>query len=309
MRPRPRRTPSPAPDGSPRRATPPSRRLLAVLVLACVTVMVLDVSTKGSPIDPARSAVAAVLGPVESGASTLVRPFTDLPDTFRTHRALRTEVRDLEQANAELQRELARTALDRNRAAELDGLLQTADDTGYSVVPARVVGMGPAQTFTRTVTIDAGTDAGIRADQTVLNASGLVGRVLRVDRRTATVLLIADANSVVGGRLATSMELGFVRGRGEVGGSGLLDLDLADGSVVPARGDVVVTWGSRTGAPYVAGIPLGTVQSVQSNPRDLARSAVIEPLVDFTSLDLVGVVVPAGTTSNRTLLGAEEEAR
>lgn len=308
MRRTPRRTPIPA-TGAPRRPTPPSRRLLAVLVLACVTVMVLDVSTDDSPVDPARSAVAAVLGPVESGASTLVRPFTDLPGTLRSHRSLRAEVRDLERVNDELRRELARTELDRNRAAELDGLLRTTQQTGYSVVPARVVGMGPAQTFTRTVTIDAGTDAGVRPDQTVLNAAGLVGRVLRADRSTATVLLIADASSVVGGRLASSMELGFVQGRGEVGGAGLLDLDLADGSVVPARGDVVVTWGSRAGAPYVAGIPIGTVESVQSNPRDLSRSAVIKPLADFTSLDLVGVVVPAGTESDRAVLGAEEETR
>ncbi len=306
MRRSPRRTPTPAP-GSPRPPAPPSRRLLAVLVLACVTVMVLDVSADDSPVDPVRSAAAAVLGPIESGASSVVRPLTDLPATVRSHRALRAEVRDLERTNAELRRELARTALDRNRAAELDGLLAATEQTGYAVVPARVVGMGPAQNFTRTVTIDAGTAAGVRADQTVINAAGLVGRVLRADRHTATVLLVADASSVVGGRLASSMELGFVQGRGDVGGEGLLDLDLADGSVVPARGDVVVTWGSRAGAPYVAGIPIGTVQSVQSNPRDLTRSAIIEPLADFTSLDLVGVVVPADTESDRTVLGAEDK--
>lgn len=281
--------------------------MLGLLVLACVTVMVLDASAdESSPVDPLRAGVGAVLGPVESATGTAVRPLRDLPGSVRSHSSLRAEVQELERANAALRQELATTALHRNRAAELDGLLKTVDDTGYAVVPARVVGFGAAQSFSRTVTIDAGTTSGIRADQTVVSDAGLVGRVLRADRRTATVLLIADADSVVGGRLASSMELGFVRGRGEVGGRGRLDLDLADGSVVPGRGDVVVTWGSRAGAPYVAGIPIGVVRAVFSTPRDLAKRAVVEPLVDFTALDLVGVVVPEGTDSDRTVLGAED---
>jgi len=278
-------------------------------VLAALTAMVLDARSDGdSPLDPARSAVGAVLGPVEAAAGAAVRPFTDLPGSLRTHDALRAQVRDLERSNAELRRELATTDLVRNRVAELDGLLRTAGDTGHTVVPARVIGAGPGQAFSRTVTIDAGTSSGVVADQTVLNADGLVGRVLRADRHTATVLLVADAGSVVGGRLARSMELGFVRGRGDVGGRGRLDLDLADGSVMPARGDVVVTWGSEAGAPYVPDVPIGIVRSVLSNPRDTTRRAVLTPVVDFTSLDLVGVVVPADTVSDRSLLGAEDGA-
>ena len=78
---------------------------------------------------------------------------------------------------------------------------------GYALVPARVVGIGAAQSFSRTVTIDAGTDAPACApDLTVVNADGLVGRVLRVTRTTATVLLIVDAESVVGGRVGREHE-------------------------------------------------------------------------------------------------------
>ncbi len=95
--------------------------------------------------------------------------------------------------------------------------------------------LGPSQSFSRTVTIDAGSAAGIRPDMTVLNNDGLVGRILRVTRTTATVLLILDADSVVGGRLGDNMELGFLHGRGALGPAGRLDLELVDGSVVPAR--------------------------------------------------------------------------
>jgi rod shape-determining protein MreC len=128
---------------------------------------------------------------------------------------------------------------------------------------------------------------------TVLNGDGLVGRVVRATRSTATVLLVVDRNSVVGGRLGSNLEIGNVTGTGSLGGHGRLDLDLVDETVTPAKGDVVVTWGSKDGVPYVAGIPIGTVTSVYSTPRDLAKHAVLTPFVDFSALDVVGVVVGA----------------
>ena len=283
----------------------PSRAVLVLLLLACFTVITLDVrGGDDSPVDPARSVVGAVVGPVESGAAAAVRPFRAVPQFFRTNGSLRSDVARLEAENATLKGRLETTAVDRNRAAELDGLLASSRRTGYALVPTRVVAMGPAQSFSRTVTIDAGRSSGVYPDMTVLNNDGLVGRVVRADRSTATVLLIVDQESVVGGRLASSMEVGFLRGRGDAGDAGRLDLDLVDDSATPGRDDVLVTWGSKNGAPYVAGIPIGRVRSVYSSPRQLSKRAVIEPFVDFTSLDLVGVVVDHGSHGDRTVIDA-----
>ena len=129
-------------------------------------------------------------------------------------------------------------------------------------------------------------------------------RVASADRGTATVLLIVDAESVVGGRLGSSMEVGFLRGRGGVGDGTRLDLDLVDNAVTPSDGDILVTWGSKNGAPYVSGVPIGRVTAVYSSPRQLSKQAVIEPLVDFSSLDLVGVVVDADAQSDRAVIEA-----
>jgi len=270
----------------------PSRRVLALLLLACATLATLDArGGDDSPLAPVRSAVGSVVGPVEDAAATAIRPIREMPGFLQDNKGLRDDVARLEAENSNLRSEIATTSLARNRAAQLDGLLDTSKKTGYALVPARVVGLGPAQSFSRTVTIDRGTASGVEADMTVLNHDGLVGRVLRSDRSTATVLLLIDQESVVGGRLGSSLEVGFLRGRGDVSGSGRLDLGLVDTAATPAKDDVVTTWGSRTRAPYVPGIPIGTVESVYSSPRDLAKQAVITPFVDFSSLDLVGVVV------------------
>ena len=288
----------------------PSRTVLALLLLASLTLITLDVrGGDDSPVEPLRAAAGEVFGPVEEVTATVVRPFTAVPDFFRTTGGLRADVERLESENAVLRGELATGAVDRNRVAELDGLLCASKDTGYSLVPSRVIAMGPAQSFSRTVTIDAGTSSGVRPDMTVVNNDGLVGRVLRADRSTATVVLIVDADSVVGGRLGSSMEVGFLRGRGTAGNESKLDLDLVDNTATPARADILVTWGSEKGAPYVSGIPIGRVTSVYSSPRELAKRATIKPFVDFSSLDLVGVVVADDAASDRAVIKAGETRR
>lgn len=284
----------------------PSRTVLGLLLLASFTVITLDARGDDfSPIEPLRSAVGEAFGPVEEVTATVVRPFQAVPEFFTTTGSLREDLERLEAENASLRGDLATSVVDRNRAAELDGLLESSGSTGYALVPARVIAMGPAQAFSRTVTIDAGTSSGVFPDLTVLNNDGLVGRVIRADRGTATVLLIVDAESVVGGRLGSSMEVGFLRGRGKAGNEGRLDLDLVDNAVTPGQDDILVTWGSKNGAPYVSGVPIGRVTAVYSSPRQLSKQAIIDPLVDFSSLDLVGVVVDGDAESDRTIIGAK----
>lgn len=284
----------------------PPRSLMVALVLACLTLVTLDYhGGPDSPMEPARRVVGEALGPVETGTATLVRPFTSVPAWFRSRQSLQGELADLEAENSRLRSEAATASFDRNRLAEYEGLTAAAGTLGYALVPARVVALGPSQSFSRTVTIDAGSAAGVRPDMTVINNDGLVGRILRVTRTTATVLLILDPDSVVGSRLGESMELGFLQGRGVLGRQGRLDLELVDGSVIPARNDSVVTWGSQGGAPYVSGIPVGRVTSVFRSLRETTQRAVIAPYVDFGSLDLVGVIVPSGTLSDRAVIEAD----
>ena len=286
----------------------PSPALLVALVLASLSLMTLDAQA-GGPVDSAPRALGEVFGPVEVATATAVRPFTAVPDWFRSRDDLRDDVIALQAENSQLRSDLATQDYDRNRLAEYDGLTSAAQSLGASLVPARVVGLGPSQSFSRTVTIDAGSDAGVTPDLTVVNNDGLVGRVLRVTRSTATVLLIVDADSVVGARVGRSMQVGLLHGRGVLGSDGRLDLELVDQAAVPAKGDTVVTWGSESTGPYVSGVPVGKVTSVFTSVRESAQRAVIDPFVDFGALDLVGVVVPSGTPSDRSLIEADGTLR
>ncbi len=267
--------------------------------------MTLDVAGgEDSPIEPVRAGAAEVFGPMESVSASVASPVVDAVELLGDMRGLREDNDRLAEENAALRAELSTGEVDRNRLAEYDALTGVAEGSGFELVPARVVAIGPAQAFARTVTVDAGTAEGVRADLTVVDGSGLVGRVLSAGRHTATVLLAVDAGSVIGGRLDRSMELGFLRGNGSLGSDGLLSLDLVDPDALPAAGDTVVTWGSRGGTPYVAGVPVGEVTQVHTSAGDQSVSAAVRPFSDMSSLDLVGVVLGPQRTGPRAVLGS-----
>jgi rod shape-determining protein MreC len=133
--------------------------------------------------------------------------------------------------------------------------------------------------------------------------------VIGVTRTTATVLLIIDPDSVVGARVGQDLEVGFLTGHGVIDERGALDLELVDGALVPHRDDVIVTWGGSSSSPYVSGIPIGRVTKVFASVRQSSQRAVIVPFADFSSLDLVGVVVASGTRSDRAVIEADGSLR
>ena len=278
-------------EPGPRREEPRSAALPVALVLASLTLITVDRSTgDDSPLEPARAGAETVLGPVQQAMSAATRPVSDAGDFFTTVDGLRDDNERLAADNAELRARLAATEAARTRLAEYDALDEVARDNRLDTVEARVVAVGPAQSFARTVTITAGSRDGVRTDMTVYDADGLVGRVLRVGPTTSTVLLIVDAESVVGGRVGSTAELAFLRGDGDLSGDGRLTMTTLDSTTRPVAGETVVSWGSQGGVPYVAGVPLGTVEEVQTSARDSSATVSVQPFADFSSLDVVAVV-------------------
>jgi rod shape-determining protein MreC len=272
------------------RDTRRTRALLFLLLLTSITLIVVDHrGGEESPLRGLRSFAASVFGPVEKAAAAIASPVGDAVDGVAgLGEGGKDEAADLSKENDELRRQLRTGELDRNRAAELDDLLRLAGAGQYGVVPAQVIAIGAAQTFSWTVTIDAGRADGIRPDMTVINGDGLVGRVKTVGPVTATVLLIVDPESAVGVRMEKSMEVGIASGQGD---DGTLGLQLLDAQSTVAEGDRLVSFGSHGAAPYVAGVPVGEVISVRRSLGTLTRTATVRTFVDFTALDLVAVVV------------------
>lgn len=266
-----------------------TRLILGVLLIAALGLITLDHRGSG-PIAQLRGSVASIFGPVERGVSAVARSVTGFFGAIVGAPSTEHKIQALEQQNQRLRAALSAAQLSKSDAAQLNRLLQLAGRGRYRVVAAHVIGIG--QGYEDTVTIDAGTQDGIRADQTVLDANGLVGRVIQAGSASSTVLLATDASSAIGCRLEGSQEIGVIRGTGRsLSAAGMLRLELLDANANLQPGQRIVTLGSVGGHPYVPGVPIGVVTRVETTPGALTRTALVRPFVSFTALDVVGVVV------------------
>ena len=82
-------------------------------------------------------------------------------------------------------------------------------------------------------------------------------------------------------------------------GTGPLRVELLSAQATVKAGDRLVTFGSQNDRPFVPGVPVGTVTKVENDPGQLTRTVLVRPFVNFTSLDLVGVVVQPPATDPR----------
>lgn len=258
-----------------------SRRVAWVVgVLASVTVLVVLV-------DLARPDLTA---PVRRVAATVVAPAQSVLAGWADG-----EVVELTRERNDLAARVEQLEAERELSEDLAALRRSASWGAHELLPARVVGFSSGSTPVggRTVTIDVGSEDGVSTDQSVVNVDGLVGRVIRVAPSSSDVLLVGDAGVVVGVRFGAAGHLGSVRATPEPGlparDSGELTLTaLGDSTIV--EGDPVRTLGSPDSVPYAAGIPLGTVTSVDPDTGQLGRTAAVRPHVDVDTLKLVAVV-------------------
>lgn len=263
---------------------PTRRQRLAITVLLVLSAAFVTLDYRGGSFDGMRSGAETVFGPVQRGFSAVIDPVGRFFSGLANMGENQDRIDDLEQQNEDLTRRLQENGLDTERADELDRLELLAGVGQYRIVPGVVVSFGPSLGFEWTVTLDIGSRDGVKEGMTVVNGDGLVGRVKRVGKSTCVVILAVDPGSSVGVRQEGTKQLGLVTGNG----LGALDYSPLDPRTKVEEGDRLVTgpYGSTTYAP---GVPVGEVSEVKGSPGD--RSAKVDPYVEATSLDLVGVVL------------------
>jgi rod shape-determining protein MreC len=263
-----------------------TRAVLIVLLIVAIGLITLDFRDGGS--SSAHSIGGDVFGPVERVAGDAASPFVGFFHSMTGDDS--GEIAALEKENDQLRAELSASQLSKSEQAQLTQLLQISGKGGYRVVAANVIAAGGE--YADTVTIDAGSRDGIAPNETVINGDGLVGVVSQVSSTIATVQLATAASATVGVRLADSNQIGALTGANQtMAGSGELELRLFSTIATLHPGEAVVTFGSVGGRPYVPGVPVGVVATVNSPPGSLTQAATVRPFVDFTGLGVVGVVI------------------
>src|SRR5689334_15300165 len=130
-------------------------------------------------------------------------------------------LRGVEAQNADLRRQLdevrvqyqERRAL-ADRATHLEEVLALRDRLNLQTAAAEVIASSASPDF-RTLTIDKGTNQGIKTDMAVIAARGIVGRIVVPSPGAAKVQLLIDRNAAAGALIERSRAQGVALGGGD----------------------------------------------------------------------------------------------
>lgn len=255
--------------------TPRSRFTLGLLLLTAVSVLVLDLPGTG-PLDPVRSAFAAIFRPVRAAGDAVFEPISNgwkgafgYKDVKDENDKLRKKLEDKKGHEAELVRLRAEVAELRK--------LNKIKVKGVPTVAAEIVS-GPISSFEQTIEIDVGSGDGVKKGMAVVTGGGLFGQVVKVHGGRSTVQLITESDVSVG--VSTKKgDLGLAQGQGQ--GKPLVIKNFPD-SVKLKVGDHIYTSGIDRSA-FPKDLAIGRVSKVGKSVDGLPRVIEVEPSADFTA--------------------------
>lgn len=263
-----------------------SRLLLITLIVTALFLITLDLRGVGV-LNGARAGVQTILSPFQRAGAFVFSPvksfFSDITHLGRTH----NQIENLRLDNAKLTSQLLNRKNADAELSQLKNILNLAGTAGFKVLNARVISQGSSQSFAQSITIDAGTNAGIKKNMTVLSEFGLAGVVKDVYLNTALITLATDPSFKIGVRVAGSQQIGILSGRGNTSAG----LELIDNLTNVKIGDVLLSRGSVANRPFVPGVPVGYVTAVDNSAGAIAQSATVHLYTSFSTLGVVAVVL------------------
>ena len=273
------------------------RRRRAVLALLVVLSLILLSAYFGeSPnggLHSVQNGFLTVVSPLQDGANKALKPVRDLFGWFGDTLHAKSQRDELLKQNDKLRKEVIADRADEHGYHELLALyhLDQLNVNNYRPVTATVVGKSPNLWYS-TVWIDKGTSSGVRRNDPVVNAEGLVGKVAQAASDGSVVDLITDSEVGVSARINGTNATGVVQPK--VGDPNDLVLQYLPANTSATRGEYIVTSGtvaSPDDSLYPPGIPIGQVSSLDEE--SAYKSVNVHPLANLHNLDVVQVLTYA----------------
>ncbi|MCR5278824.1 MAG: rod shape-determining protein MreC [Lachnospiraceae bacterium] len=268
--------------------TLPSKYLLFILTILCVSLLVVTYATDVFN-RPLNYVVSYVIVPYQKGISAIGAAIgarkdelVNIRDLMAENAELRTQINELEEENNRLMQDKYELVTLRN-LFELNEVYENYEKTG-----AHIIYKDSGNWFS-TFIINKGSNDGIALDMNVISGKGLVGRINMVGPNWSRVSsIISDTSNVSGKVLSTSDNL-IVSGSLEQIDKGVISFSqLIDENGKVTEGDKVVT--SDISDKYLPGILIGYISEVNNDPNNLTKSGLLIPAVDFKHIEEVLII-------------------
>jgi rod shape-determining protein MreC len=222
---------------------------------------------------------------ITSGFLTILgKPVNSVSDGFYKINDLvylYTENQDLREENKSLSKwkDLALELLAENE--ELKKLLNSSKEQNQKFVSSKVI-TNSGGSYVKTITINVGSNDGVRVGNPVINNWGMIGRIVEIGRNSSRVLLTTDINSQIPVYFENSLHKAILVGKN----SDLLELKFLKKRVYLQDEERLMTSGE--GGILPRGIPVG-LYSVELN-KNIEKINVL-PAKDWDKLSFLNVIL------------------
>ena len=252
-------------------------------------------STSGlkQPWNPAEQLIVEIAAPFQKLIKLTINFTKDfwlnyfsLIDVRHENKLLKQEINSFKRENSRYKELLA-------THERLRKLLQFKEVIQRPVIAAQVIGLDPTGWF-KSIIIDKGKIDGLKWDMPVVNASGVVGRIVSVSIDYAKVLLIIDQNSAVDCLTQQSRDRGMVKGLS----TDVCKMDYMAKSSDAVVGEMVIT--SGLGGIFPKGLPVGKISIIKEVSGEFFKEIEVTPSVDFSKLEEVLVIQTASNSGKKS---------
>lgn len=252
---------------------PPLGAGLFFLGVVSVGVMMLD--HRSNYLETVRLWMGAAANPIYTVVQTPGQAWNWLTSSFADRDQLRTENTELSE-----QLRLARVKLLqfdslREENVRLRAVREASSGVGGRTMIAEIMRVD-VDPFRHRVRINKGADDGVFMSQPVLDAFGIVGQIVQVDKYTATLILISDAEHAIPVQVNRNGIRSIAVGAGDLSKLSLPYMTVE--SDVKA-GDLLVS--SGLDGIFPAGYPVASVIKVERNTADTFATVEARPLAQL----------------------------
>src|SRR5690625_380178 len=198
-----------------------------------------------------------------------------LREKLAEYKTLIYEVQELDKENEELR-----------EAVELESSARDFDP-----VLANVISRSPER-WLEQLTINKGTNQGVKKDMAVMTVDGMIGKITSVSKTTSTVQLITGFDQL--NRISATVSrkdgkniFGLIEGYDKE--KEALVFTILEQSDRNLKEDELVV-SSSMGGLYPSGLPIGTIIEVLPDDYGLTKTAYVEPAADMYEINQVIVV-------------------
>ena len=254
-------------------------KILSALIIVGLIVGAIEVF---GFLDPIKKPIQVVTVPIQLSLYNARQGVENIFKTFGEIGSLRTNNLSLEEENAILIAENAKLELIKEENEAIRRQLGSTSIRKQELIIAKVIGGSPI--FSKNLLlIDKGEVHGVSVGMVVVDKNIFIGEIYSVSPRTSSVQLISDPENKI--PVITSGKV-----RGLVTGKFGVEVELIN--VVQGDklnvGDLILTTGE---GGYPSGLVIGKIKEVKKIEKELFQKAVVELLIDPTSLTTVFLVV------------------